>query len=364
MDALLGTVKRSQWIAGGLFAFVLVLITIVSYVREYGSFEFDLWTNLLFLLPVGYALIENILFIAVVIWMTFAVSTVHHGCLSDSIKDADGYSIGSRVREEVAPSTFIILLIGIVVALMTGGYRIWISQGAPSSKHPKHVYQMGFIAYGMTLLVALILVIWGLADTLKATPVVDGCLYVYTATNPFELARQVSELHRVWAVSDMVTATSAALVVAFYFFQFNLELSAASLWATGILTLILQQLDSYNLITSGSAYAILVYAVAILVLGYIEATSRNWMLFGKHLLYSRAAWLAILTIGTAFVLYFCANTPGVHGLWHILGGLALTLVLVIGHDSDNDTNVPEVVDEGAFVENSELAMVRAPLRRR
>lgn len=271
----------------------------------------DLWSNLFLLFAACLAFYCGETFPGVVVWSAYVVSTIHHGC-------TEFYEINASL----GVSTYLLLALG----LLSGAASIifHLLRRAPNERRVHESQVFAAIVIGGVALIGIVVCGVGVAGSIRGT--VDGCLYQY---DPDLRQEQQQQLHLNWQLADMVTAIAAAALVALFFFRLDAAVSSSIFWLAALIMLIMYQYKIDGLIVEWYTYVAVIVLLTLVIL--------SWALV-RHYKYAEGyaveeaytntevAIIAVLFVA-ALTLYFSFNAPGVHGVWHLIGGLGLAAVL-------------------------------------
>ena len=315
-----------------------------------GLARWCLWTNIFFLWPAVRALLfptaapTRVSFPAAwgeaaVFFVTFTVSTFHHGCLNTT-----------AVREAVAAETYWLLFIGALAALVSVIFvgRAWLTsvryecreQESTQFLHvdehvppPRECQQdahwrdRAWMCLGVGWMAAFGLVLAGFIVAMVRTPdELDGCAWPHAAGDPAYDATVVPELVRIWGGVDFVTAISAIAIGVLWLLQTTDTLNLAAFWTFAVALAIVQLYHFAGLVGTGTVLAVAgVVGGAFLCCQIIVCCSYPAPfvaeLWKQYDLIDGVA--ALLAGGASLFLFFDMNGGIGHGFWHIFGGLFL-----------------------------------------
>jgi len=292
-----------------------------------------LWSNAFFLFPVFRAFLfaggpgvrgysfpaawgEALVFLT-----TYAVSTVHHGCVPDD---------GTRLA--VAADTAWMLLLGGCVALAAALYvaAAWLMRDKATRAHCI-VVVLGVLAFAGLVTGFGLMLFW------IGQQRMDGCLWLHDPlpdaayTGPGGTAAALVD---VWDSADFVTAFSALLIAVLFLLQLSDTLVMGVFWAMAVLLVVMQLMRRLLPTGTGPTQTDAITAVAVVGGTFLACQLLVCCTYDRRqrsTVLQRYDWLdfwAGLLLGLVAVLLFVLdNTSAVHSLWHALGALALYLSL-------------------------------------
>ena len=271
-----------------VFAF---LFTVVGLARAffteysiYSLYQFELWTNILYVWPVIRAVLCNEWFGAAVFYVTFFASSVHHGCINHTLQN------------ELIGQTHLLLIVGTLLVFVV----LILHQ-----RHSKY-WNIFHVLLGIGLIIGSILLSQA-----------DACLYHHHDTLP-----------RIWSTIDFVAANSSLFVIALLLLRIPHPVSDAIFWLFAITLLILDSYTEAHL-SPGSLLSWYVFAaIAILVVLWIGYIGLEWNKVQLAAYLASYDWLdfvagIVLGIVAVSMFVFFNEKRGVHGWWHVVSAFAL-----------------------------------------
>ena len=276
---------------GGAFVLVLVIAAIAALTNTLDAAgHFSQWTNLLFLVPAASALLSGYFTVAAVLFVTFAASTVHHGCVGDDV-----------LRDALAVDTFLVAGIGSLALTL-----VWTLCAARTACS---------IIVGVAL--SLVVSVLSIVALVHAPARINGCLLIDGTLDQDWL------LMHVWSALDDAAAVAAVAIVAAEFFRTDTLATGAWALVVGVATAasLYQVFHLISGLLSGAIIlAVLVPFLVWLLVRYLNNRGRR-----RH---SVLELIGAALLGVAALLIFvCDNTPVLHGIWHVLAAAAALLVL-------------------------------------
>lgn len=324
---------NSQTVFGALYCAGILVLLVGIIVRggDIAAARLCQWSNAFFLLPVARALTfasqqprrgrraAEVVFPAAwgaagVYFLTFAASTVHHGCLPQQ-----------ALRSDLAAETLILLWLGVVLVIAV----VFATTSQSARRVPDA--RPGWVAGGLAVALAgsVLLLMFGLFAVARGR--MDGCLWPHESGSDALAAYNATTapaLARVWDIVDFVTAFSALVMAVLFVLQITDTLALGLFWAFAVLLIVLQLYRSFVPGGPGQGTIIAVVAVAGALFAacqLVVCCSYPPVLVANLLRrYDVVDLAASLLIGAAAITIFLVdNVPVMHSLWHVLGAAAL-----------------------------------------
>jgi len=296
------------------------------------------WSNLLFLVPAVRAVFfvsidtpTSVLYPgawaeAIVFFVTFFVSTAHHGCFADA-----------ALRRGLAVESIVVLFLGAAVFSVATYWAafLWVGTAPKRRVRLKSTdeawsYRARTWLLGSAFLVALAFAASFVASSvLAANGKLDGCLWIHSGPLDSEYEdAQAPALEDVWDVADFVTAFSALVVAVLFLLHVQHSAAFGLFWMFAILILVgkLGQTSGSPLLTQGGIIAI------VLVFGFCAVLCQCvvWCTYPDEVRAKYASEYEGRDFGgtvvfgvSAILLFVFDNTRSTHAVWHALGALAL-----------------------------------------
>ena len=321
-------------LAASLFA-ALLLIFALLWLPNGGVSDDDaarlrlflLWTNIFYLWPTLSAVTKRAWAEAAVFFVTFFVSTAHHGCHAAR---AD--------RDPLAVGTLALLLIGGVAlfAALAASLGTLLAQLRRDPADPFWLRRATALLVGGTaLLVVIVTVVLAVAIN-NAPAAIDGCLYAHgtDATSVAHYEERVADLAALWQLVDFVTAVAAISIIVIFFLQLRDDAALGVFWALAVTVLVTQLLERADLLERASSLAVVLTLTVVFVAARLTVCCAYRAAYRETLL-RRYTWLyAVLATALgvgALVLFLEFDSATVHGWWHVLGSVALYVALEALH---------------------------------
>ena len=314
-----------------------------------GLVRWCLWTNIFFLWPTVRALLfatatpERVSFPAAwgeaaIFFVTFTVSTLHHGCLNST-----------PLRQAVAAETYWLLFLGTIAALLAiarVGYA-WLTAVRYDCRDGvgKFAVRTGpdrcprdanwrDRAWGCLIgawVVAFALIVAAFVVALVRTPdTLDGCAFPHAAGDAVYEGTTAVELARIWGGVDFVTAVSALAIGILWLLQTTDTLNLAMFWVFAVVVTMAQLYRFAGLVAESAVLvAAAIVGGAFLLCQCVVCCSYPTPVVGEFWgRYDKVdAVLALLVGAAALFLFFGLNSATGHGWWHVFGGLALYFIV-------------------------------------
>lgn len=304
--------------------FLVLVVSLCVWQGNASHARLSLWSNLFYLWPTVRALLLRSGLPAAytypaawgeatVFFVTFTVSTFHHGCHDNM-----------AIRMKLAAETYWVLWIGVMAALIAVAYTTWRWQRRAK-------WLASSIAWILVPLMALIvasIVVLALLLHNVSDKELDGCAWPHAAGDATYNAVDVVELVAIWSNVDYVTAFSALIIAILFIMQLTGTMMLALLWLFAVLLLVLRLFSEYltNGPTQANIFATLLAGGALFAACQC-AVCCSYPADARRVLVARYDWVdfaATMLVGTAAILVFVIdNTPAMHSIWHATGALAL-----------------------------------------